>query len=84
MEECLGETCRFYVMKPDNICFKQGVLPRCSPELKASRRKLNHAAPDLYEALKAAQARLQDYQDVTEGYRLERQMQSALAKAETL
>jgi len=50
--ECLGNSCRFYIEKPDNICFKQGVLPRCSPELKQRRKILDAAAPDLYEALK--------------------------------
>lgn len=50
--ECLGGSCRFYYEKPDTICFKQGVLPRCSPRLKAKRKKLDEAAPDLYEALK--------------------------------
>ena len=50
--ECLGHNCRFYNEKPDAICFKQGVLPRCSPELKEARKKLDKAAPDMYEALK--------------------------------
>ena len=40
------------------------------------------SAPKLYEALKAAQARLEQYHDVTEGFRLERQIQEALSSAE--
>ena len=51
--KCLGNSCRFYCDKPDAICFKQGILPECSPELKAERKKLDNAAPDLYEALNA-------------------------------
>jgi len=49
--ECLGHSCRFYYEKPDNICFKQGVLPRCSPKLKQERRKLDAAAPDMARLL---------------------------------
>lgn len=51
-EYCLGDACRWYNQKSDAICFKQGVLPRCSPELKQVRKKLDYSAPNMYEALK--------------------------------
>ncbi len=51
-EQCLGLSCRFYHQRPDMICFKQGVLPRCSPALKAARERLDAAAPKMAEALK--------------------------------
>jgi len=50
-EYCLGNSCRFYNEKPDAICFKQGVLPKCSPELRQTRKKLDTSSPDMYEAL---------------------------------
>ncbi len=77
--ECLGHSCRFYYVKPDNTCFFQGVLPRCSPGLKACRRKLDEAAPDMREALEEACS------DVTRTGYVKVQnvvkMQQALAKA---
>ena len=35
--KCLGQACRFFAQKPDSICFHQGVLPKCSPELKRDK-----------------------------------------------
>ena len=52
-EYCLGNSCRFYREKPDAICFKQGVLPECSPALKQVRTKLDNTSVEMYEILKA-------------------------------
>jgi hypothetical protein len=51
-------------------------------KMQKANAQLIAAAPELYGALKAAKARLEEYHDITEGFRLERQMQKALAKAE--
>ena len=45
MESCLGNSCRFYNIKPDTICFHSGVLPKCSPELKQQRGLLDNLTP---------------------------------------
>ena len=50
---CLGNSCRFYQGKADATCFHQGVLPRCGPDTKAARKRLDDAAPQMYEALKS-------------------------------
>ncbi len=57
--------------------------PKPLKEILANARLIS-AAPELYEALKAAKARLEEYHDITEGFRLERQMQQALAKADKI
>lgn len=37
IEECLGKGCRWFEGKADSRCFKLGVLPRCSPDLKQAQ-----------------------------------------------
>lgn len=57
LKECLGESCKWFKSKPDATCFKQGVLPRCSPSLKAKKKaqlaKLHRDRPKFNNALEA-------------------------------
>jgi len=77
-EYCLGNSCRFYNESPDAICFKQGVLPHCSPELKQRRKSIDNSAVDMYEALKA----VKEARDYLEFNQAELKVDTALAKAE--
>ena len=79
---CLGNSCRFYKEKPDAICFKQGVLPRCSPALKQARMKLDDSSPDMHEALKEIVSDLTDIGDCRVTNHSFNLAQQALAKAE--
>lgn len=50
---CLGLGCKYYPAGKDGgLCFHAGFLPKCSPELKAERKKIDFASLDLYEASK--------------------------------
>ena len=83
--ECLGGSCRFYYVQPDMICFKQGVLPRCSPGLKNKRKELDAAAPELLETLKAITYFLTNYRIATKDdsdWPILNRMNKAIAKAE--
>lgn len=60
-EMCLGWGCKYYARETPGLCFHAGFLPKCSPELKAKRKRLDASAPKLYEALKAAKTEIAAY-----------------------
>lgn len=39
-QKCLGKACRWFRGKADSRCFFNGVLPECSPKLKAEMKQL--------------------------------------------